>query len=163
MSNCVIKEKSQRKSVAKPRVARNKLSMNRLGAPTSLPAIRPTEEHAGRDAGAPRSRGSWSQCEIRKSSTLSMNLRTRFRVMEPCRGGPFIARKDHQIFFLFFGGAIETIPNATITLDATTDNAASIQVRADEKQKEGSIQEQRRSINGPSLRGLTVLLPKKCH
>jgi hypothetical protein len=30
-----------------------RLSMNRLGAPASLPAIRQTEEHAGRDAGAP--------------------------------------------------------------------------------------------------------------
>ena len=40
--------------------------MNRLGAPASLPAIQPTKEHAGRDAGAPRSRGSWSQC-MRKS------------------------------------------------------------------------------------------------
>jgi hypothetical protein len=37
---------------------------------------------------------------------------------------------------LFFGGAIETISSATITLDASTDSAASIQVRADEKQKE---------------------------
>jgi hypothetical protein len=35
--------------------------MNHLGAPASLPAIQPTEEHAGRDAGAPRSRDSWSQ------------------------------------------------------------------------------------------------------
>ena len=36
--------------------------MNRLGAPESLPAIQPAEEHADRDVGAPRSRGSWSQC-----------------------------------------------------------------------------------------------------
>jgi len=50
------------------------LSMNRLGARASLSAIRPTEEHAGRDAGAPRSHGSWSQCTIRKSWRLFMNL-----------------------------------------------------------------------------------------
>jgi hypothetical protein len=38
-------------------------------------------------------------------------------------------------FFLFFGGAIETILRATITLDAPTGSAVAIQVRAAEKQK----------------------------
>ena len=103
----------------------------------------------------PHSRScSWSQCTIGQSWKLSRNLKTRIGKLKRRRGGPFIARKDHRIFFLFFGGAnLDRRSTACrgIQRDCRTRNGFS---RAAEKQKERSIPEPRGSINGPPLRGL---------
>jgi len=65
-----------------------------------------------------------------------MNLKTRIRRLKPRRGGPCIARKDHRISFLFFGGANLNRHSTAcrgIQRDCRTQNGFN---RAAEKQKE---------------------------